>query len=162
LELPDMFGAGLMWNHNGKVKIGVDYSLQKWASVRALAYSVVNEEARYELTSGLYKDRHKLTLGGEICPNELGRNFFKRVHYRLGVYYATPYVKINGKDGPKEYSVSAGFGIPIMNRINNRSILNISAQWVHQGSKDFINENSFRINLSMTFNERWFAKWKME
>ena len=35
---------------------------------------------------------------------------------------ATPYFKMNGVDGPKEISVSAGFGIPIMNAYNNRSI----------------------------------------
>jgi hypothetical protein len=25
-----------------------------------------------------------------------------------------------------------------------------------------ITENTFRINIGMTFNERWFAKWKVE
>ena len=32
-ELPTMYGAGLMWNHNNQWKIGVDYSLQKWGSL---------------------------------------------------------------------------------------------------------------------------------
>jgi hypothetical protein len=41
-------------------------------------------------------------------------------------------------------------------------LLNISAQWVRQDSKTFVTENSFRINIGLTFNERWFAKWKME
>ena len=49
-----------------------------------------------------------------------------RVLYRVGASYATPYFKMNGVDGPKEISVSAGFGIPIMNAYNNRSML-------HQG-----------------------------
>ena len=98
----------------------------------------------------------------EFCPQENSRNFFKRVHYRLGASYATNYLKISGQDGPKEYGVSAGFGIPIMNGYNNRSLLNISAQWVRQDSKTFVTENSFRINIGLTFNERWFAKWKME
>ena len=80
----------------------------------------------------------------------------------MGAYYATPYQKINGVDGPKEYSVSAGFGIPIVNGYNNRSILNISGQWVCQDSKTFIKENTFRINIGLTFNEKWFAKWKVE
>ena len=48
------------------------------------------------------------------------------------------------------------------NGYNNRSLLNISAQWVRQDSKTFVTENSFRINIGLTFNERWFAKWKME
>lgn len=162
LEIPTTYGAGLTWNHNNKVKIGVDYSLQKWASVVYPVYSVVNEKPQYTAETGLFKDRHKFTVGGEICPQENGRNFLKRVHYRFGASYATPYLKINGVDGPKEYSVSAGFGIPIMNSYNNRSILNISGQWVRQDSKSFIRENTFRINIGLTFNERWFAKWKVD
>ena len=57
---------------------------------------------------------------------------------------------------------ATGFGIPIMNSYNNRSILNISGQWVCQDTKMFIKENSFRINIGLTFNERWFAKWKVD
>ena len=49
-----------------------------------------------------------------------------------------------------------------MNGWNNRSVLNISAQWVRQESKMFITENAFRINIALTFNEGWFAKWKVE
>ena len=58
--------------------------------------------------------------------------------------------------------MSAGFGIPIQNQINSRSYLNISAQWVNQSVDGLLKENTFRINLGITFNERWFAKWKVE
>lgn len=68
---------------------------------------------------------------------------------------------MNGVDGPKEISVSAGFGIPIMNSYNNRSMLNISGQWVKSSAKDLIKENSFRINIGFTFNEDWLrsGRW---
>ena len=162
LEIPVMYGAGLTWNHDNKLKLGFDYSLQKWGSVVAPVYNVTNNVPSYTAEKGQFTDRHKYTFGGELCPQENSRNFFKRIHYRLGASYATQYLKINGVDGPKEYSVSAGFGIPIMNGYNNRSILNISGQWVRQDSKMFIKENTFRINIGLTFNEKWFAKWKME
>lgn len=162
LEIPVMYGAGLTWNHDNKLKLGFDYSLQKWGSVVAPVYNVTNNVPSYTAEKGQFVDRHKYTFGGELCPQENSRNFFKRIHYRLGASYATQYLKINGLDGPKEYSVSAGFGIPIMNGYNNRSILNISGQWVRQDSKMFIKENTFRINIGLTFNEKWFAKWKME
>ena len=45
---------------------------------------------------------------------------------------------------------------------NHRSFLNISGQWVNQTAKDLIDANTFRINIGITFNERWFAKWKVE
>ncbi len=162
MELPTMYGAGLMWNHRNKLKLGVDYSLQKWASVVSPVYDTSGATPQYVALKNQFNDRHKVTFGGEFCPLENSRNFFKRIHYRMGASYASSYLKINGADGPKEYSVSAGFGIPIMNSYNNRSILNISGQWVCQDTKMFIKENSFRINIGLTFNERWFAKWKVE
>ena len=110
----------------------------------------------------MFKDRHKITLGGEYCKGEKARNFFGRVHYRAGVSYATPYLVINGNDGPKEISASLGFGIPIMNGYNNRSMLNISGQWVNQNANGLIKENSFRINIGFTFNEKWFSKFKVD
>ena len=84
------------------------------------------------------------------------------MHYRAGVGYASPYLKVNGKDGPRELSASFGVGIPIVNGYNNRSLLNISAEWVNQSVTGLVKENMFRINVGLTFNERWFAKFKVE
>ena len=58
--------------------------------------------------------------------------------------------------------MSAGFGIPIMNSYNSRSLLNISGQWVKNSADGLIKENVFRINIGLTFNEGWFKKWKMQ
>ena len=152
-----------MFDHNNAVKIGVDYNLQKWGGVKAPSYETGgNSAVDYSMKEGFYKDRHKFTIGADICPQEYGMRFWQRVHYRAGVSYATPYYIINGSDGPKEVSASLGFGIPISNKWNNRSLLNISCQWVQQSTKNFITDNTFRINIGLTFNERWFAKWKVE
>ena len=59
-------------------------------------------------------------------------------------------------------SASFGLGLPIINNYNNRSLLNISAQWVRSSATGLIKENIFRINVGLTFNERWFAKWKVD
>lgn len=84
------------------------------------------------------------------------------MRFRAGASYTTPYLNINGKEGPKEISVSAGFGIPIMNGWNARSILNISGQWVNTQTPGMLKENTFRVNVGITFNERWFMKWKVD
>lgn len=161
-EIPTVIGGGVVYSHNNVLKAGADYTLQRWSKVEEPEYETVDGAASYAMHSGYYKDRHKITLGAEYCPNEVSRKFINRVRYRAGVSYATPYYYINGNDGPKEYSASIGFGIPIMNTWNNRSILNISAQWVRQSAKGFITDNTFRINIGLTFNERWFAKWKVQ
>ena len=161
LEIPTILGAGLMYNYNNQLKVGVDYTLQKWAKIGYPTYQVVNNVSQYVMKDGVYKDRHQVTVGGEYCGAENGRKFFQRIHYRLGASYATPYYNVNGHVGPKEISVSAGFGIPIVNSYNNRSLLNISGQWTQMSADHLIKENTFRINIGVTFNERWFMKWKL-
>lgn len=162
LELPHTFGVGLMWNHNNRLKFGVDYQLQKWAKLKYPQLTTVNGTTSYNLVDGQFNDRHKFTLGGDYCKGERYRGFFSRMHYRAGFSYASPYLKINGVDGPRELSASLGVGIPILNAYNNRSMLNISAEWVNQSVSGMIKENMFRINVGFTFNERWFAKFKVE
>jgi hypothetical protein len=41
-------------------------------------------------------------------------------------------------------------------------MVNISGQWIRSAASGYITENAFRINVGITFNERWFAKWKVE
>jgi len=161
LSIPMTYGAGVAYNHAGKLLVGADFTMQKWGSLDYPA-EVGNS---YVSQQGLLKDRYKLNVGLDYVPSVNDRkSFIKQVHYRAGIGYATPYYTINGKDGPKELSISAGFGIPLMKNQNglNRSMLNVSAQWAHTSAKDLITENTFRINVGLTFNERWFAKWKID
>ena len=164
-SLPLTLGFGATLCHKNSLTIGADYVLQKWGSLDYPSKSGATSASHplgYQAVGGLLKDRHKVTLGAEWVPNAMSRRFLNRVHYRLGAYYATPYYKIKGQDGPKEMSLSAGFGFPIVNTWNNRSTLNISAQWVRSSASNFMTENTFRINIGLTFNERWFAKWKVD
>lgn len=164
LSLPTAYGVGAAWNHRGKLHVEADATLQRWGSTDLPAYD--SNSQSYALRSGLMKDRYKVAVGADYVPGATSRRYLNRVHYRFGAGYATPYYYINGNDGPKELSVSAGFALPLQNSWNNRGnirpILNISAQWVHASAKDLITENTFRINLGLTFNERWFAKWKVD
>ena len=74
-----------------------------------------------------------------------------------------PYAKVDGKEGAREYGVSFGFGFPL-EMYQGRSILNISGQYVKVSPKvkGMLEENYLRINLGLTFNDRWFMKWKVE
>jgi hypothetical protein len=160
LSIPMTIGAGIAYSRNKSLFFGADYQLMRWG---AESFPVVNENTNnYELVNNYYMDRHKVTVGAEWLPNRMSRRFLNRVQYRIGASYATPYYKINGQDGPKELTLSAGFGIPLVNSWNNRSVLNISFQWANLSAKNLVTENSFRVTIGLTFNERWFAKWKVD
>ena len=160
LSIPTSLGFGLAYNHGQQFRMGADFTMQKWGSVD---YPSFDSQAKtYTLKSGLLKDSYRFNLGAEWTPRPTGRKFLQRVRYRAGVGMATPYYYINGKEGPKELSASIGFGIPIMNGYNGRSMLNISGQIVNRSADNMIKETMLRLNIGLTFNERWFAKWKVE
>lgn len=159
LDIPTSWGVGLAYRHGSTLRIGADFQMQKWGS---LSFPTIESGSNYTLKDGLLKDSYKLNAGIEWMPNPLSRNILNHVRYRFGAGFSTPYYYINGQDGPKDFHVSIGFGIPIINAYNNRSILNLSAQWQRRSADNLIKENTFFFNIGLTFNERWFAKWKIE
>lgn len=159
LDLPTSYGIGLAYRHGAILRVGADFQMQKWGSLKYPTKDATND---YVLKEGLLKDSYKLNAGIEWMPNPSSRKFLNHVRYRIGAGYSTPYYYINGQEGPKDFHLSFGFGIPIMNVYNSRSLLNISAQWQRRSADNLITENTFRINIGLTFNERWFAKWKIE
>ncbi|MDO5447320.1 MAG: hypothetical protein Q4F34_06060 [Prevotellaceae bacterium] len=165
--VPTTISAGLAWNYKNKLKVGADFTLYKFAGE---AFPVLEDNGTkftFAKRVGQLLDRKRFAFGADYVPDELSRNFFCRIHYRAGAYMATPYIKVSDNqgrfvDGPKELGLSFGFGVPIINTYNNRSILNVSGQWVRTSASNMITENYWRINIALTFNERWFAKWKFE
>lgn len=162
LQLPHTLGAGITWNYKNRLRIGADYTLQKWGQVKFPSLS--DDQTDYVARKGLYTDMHKMTFGGEYVPDPDGIHWRDRVRYRAGFSMTTPYTKVNGLDGPKDYLVSLGVGLPIINFHNNRSVLNVSAQYEHIKPKfaGMITERYLRLCIGLTFNERWFMKWKVD
>lgn len=158
ISIPMSYGLGFSWTHGPNLIVDADFVMQNWSDVD---FPGIDADGMYTLQSGITKNRYQVNVGADYVPDPVSRNYIKRVHYRLGGGYATPYYNINGKNGPKEFSLSAGFGIPLQNAYNNRSILNVSAQWARMSAPGMITENIFRVSVGLTFNERWFAKWKI-
>lgn len=150
-KLPHTIGAGIMYSYNDKWKFGADYTYQNWGS-----------SSFFEYDKGT--NRSKISIGAEYAPgNMLSNNIFKKMQYRMGAYYAQPYTEIQGQEGCEEYGISAGFSFPIINRINNRSLVHISGQVVRMEPKSpgLISETCLRLNIGITFNEGWFMKLKL-
>ena len=149
--LPHTFGIGATYVYDNRLTIGADYTLQKWA------------DAKFFNEKNAFQNRSKISIGAEYLPNHYGRGYLQRIRYRAGVYYSSPYAKIDGKDGNREYGISFGIGLPLT-LYQYRTILNISGQYVKVSPKvkGMLEENYLRINIGLTFNERWFMKWKVD
>lgn len=163
--LPHNIGVGLTWAFNNSLRVGVDYNFQMWSKVQSpMLTHTPNGDVAYAAAKGNFTDMHKVTVGAEYVPSITGLRWRDRVRYRIGFSYTTPYVRINGVDGPTDYLVSAGVALPIINANNNRSLLNVSMQYEHVAPKmaGMIKENYIRLCVGLSFNERWFMKWKVE
>ena len=161
LEIPNTFGVGVTYKYDRRLTVGMDYSLQKWSKVKSsLATSDEDLRQSFDETYA-FSDRSRISVGAEYIPNLLGRSYLAHVKYRVGVFYSTPYYKIEGKKASTEFGVTAGFGLPVP---RSRSILSISGQFVHVKGKEvnMLNENIFRVSIGLTFNERWFFKRRVE
>ncbi|MDO4949194.1 MAG: hypothetical protein Q4E55_03365 [Bacteroidales bacterium] len=150
-QLPATIGAGLAYTYNNQLTVGLDVKHQNWNS------------AKYFGEEGYFNNRTRVSLGAEYQPDVYGRKFFGRIRYRLGGHYTKSYTKTADGSNVNEYGASFGFGIPLF-LYNSRTYLNLSGEYVHVQPKQsgLLEENYLRINVGITFNERWFMKWKVE
>lgn len=160
-QLPHSFGVGFNWKHKNQWSIGADVHHERWAD--CIHPTIDTKTLDYVARKGDFMNRTKAVVGAEFVPDRESRNYFKRIEYKIGASYSTPYIKVNGQDGPREYGITAGFGLPITNKINNRSVVNVSFQWLHSSpsTASLIKENYLKLNVGVTFNEKWFMKWKI-
>ena len=156
--MPHTLGVGLTYTYSNRLTVGLDYTLQKWADVK---FPNTVEDKQFLVQEGLFTDRKKVSFGAEYIPNPISRSYLSRIRYRIGAHYADPYAKVDGKEGAREYGASFGFGFPLF---QSKSILNVSGQYVKVSPKvkGMLEENYLKVNVGLTFNERWFMKWKVD
>ncbi len=163
LKLPHAIGAGLAYTDEHWTA-GIDYSLQLWEQEY---YEPISYESEAKASSALQplKNRHRIAVGAEWIPNQYSSYYRDQIRFRLGAHYTTPYYQITSLqgtwiDGPKEWGISAGIGLPL--KFLNRSIVQISAQYIRTSLAEYVTDNTFRLTLGLTFNETWFEKWRVK
>ena len=163
-DLPYTLGAGVAWESQGKMMVALDYTYEKWSSCHTPEQTTQDDQLAYSKQKGQYLDRSRVAAGFQYVPNPLSRNYLSRVEYRLGANFSTPYLKVNGMDGPREYGVTAGFGLPISNKINRGTMANLSFQWFRRSpaASSLIREDYFMVSVGVTFSESWFMKFKIQ
>jgi hypothetical protein len=141
---------------------GVGASVQK---IMGHSYSILALDYKFTDRSGFpspekgvyYKSSHRVSAGAQYTPNyRTPKNYFQRVAYQLGGFIDYPCMRINGSN-LMETGVSLGMNFPLSK--GSRTVMFFSADFVHRGGKNLINENYCRINLGVSLNETWFIKW---
>lgn len=159
-DIPFTFGGGAAWQHKNTLLVAADVHHEWWGACRL----PVETLSGYEAMKGGFKNMTKIAVGAQWTPDPFDKHYWKRIQYRAGINYTTPYLKVNGLNGPSELCMSIGAGLPITNRHNSRSVVNFGMQWLRRSASGtgMITENYMLINLGITFNERWFMKFKIK
>jgi len=159
ITLPFESSLGLSVEFNEQWLIGLDYNHINWIN-----YSDNGQNTSY------ITNKNEFILGGEFTPKKEDiYNYFNRVKYRFGVGYSSGYLDLSNMtnlDQPEmmlqEISCNIGLGLPINKVV---SMAHIGLRWSMRGynlSDPFIKENHLSFYLSMTLNEKWFNKRKIE
>lgn len=149
LTLPEKYGLGVSYTRDNKLTLAADLTLSRYGSTSFFGQP------------GL--DHWRASLGAEYVPVYNRHYFFTTLRYRAGLYYSTAYYTVKGGRGPSEFGASVGFGLPIINSWNQRSTVNVSGQFVRTqpAMPGMIAENVMRLNVSVSFIEDWFTKWRV-
>lgn len=152
IKLPMMNRVGISLQKDGKYLIGADYSRSNWAD---LTIGGINQNLQ---------NSESYSLGGQFTPNNNSiHSYLALIDYRLGVRYDKTNIRLNNTD-IKQYSVSAGLGLPLPRNGSAFYKINLAAEYGVRGtlSNNLIKENIISFHIGFTLNDTWFQKYKFD
>lgn len=150
-HLPLESSVGISLQANEKWLIGLDYRYINWENFQENSMKLQN-----------IQNSNEIILGGFFTPKKDDiYNYFNRVEYRWGLSYSTGYLLDNDtqNNALQHFSGTLGFGLPI-NRVTSKA--NLALKYGVINNINSISEQYFSIYLSMTLNEKWFQKIKIQ
>ena len=108
-----------------------------------------------------FKSATRVALGGFYIPkyNSL-TSYGSRVTYRAGMRYENTGLVIKNED-INEFGISFGVGLPVGRKLSN---VNIGFEYGSRGTtnNNLVKENFINLNISLSLNDKWFQKRKID
>lgn len=148
LKLPQKISLGASYRKELNWMIGAQIDWTDWSS-----FSFENSQ-NSDLESSI-----RISAGGYWLPNfNSYKSYFDRVTYRMGGFYETTPIKVDGKS-INRYGLTIGAGLPI-GKERDASMLNIAMEFGQMGSaRDKAVKESFaNLKIGFTLNDIWFRK----
>jgi hypothetical protein len=152
-RFPQTIGAGFTikkmytQDNTSEWMAGVDYTMTDWSNAGGMFEG--------------YKNTTSLNAGFEYVPQKVSfRDYWKRVHYRIGGYLATSPIYLNGNQ-LQERGVTFGLGLPFK---YSNTTFNLTYEMGVRGTTDngLIKENYNIIAVNLTFYDFWFFRRKID
>ena len=158
LPLKTTLGAGV--GKTNKWYAGLEYEKQK----------AINATGYLDQTGAAfaYTNSSRVSFGGFYLPkiNSIS-SYWQRVTYRAGARFETIGLSVNGDSNTTnfipidDFGISFGLGLPLGRQLSN---LNVGFEYGKRGTTNhnLIQENYFNIRLSLSLNDIWFKKRKID
>lgn len=143
---PQAFGVGVSYTFDNRLTLALDYAHQAWA------------DAEYYSQTDTLATTQRLSLGVEYLPARMADYYYQVIKYRAGLQISDSYINF-AAGNLKDVSFTFGAGLPLKGQ---RSVLNLAFEIgkTLTPDKGFIQENYYKMTLSVAFNETWFMKRK--
>lgn len=157
-EMAASYGAGIGYNWNERLIVGLDFMYQPWSKTNFLP--LWKKRNSMPSLKGVLNDRYRISVGAEYRNAVYSAKYFDRMRFRIGAYYERSYLKI-ASNNLSEIGATIGLGLPI---IRDKSLINLSAQYFHRKltPQSLMVENGLVLSIGISFNEFWFFKNKIE
>jgi hypothetical protein len=141
-DLPIAFGAGVSYLFAGKYYVTADVYLQQWSNTKLFGSPM--PDIRNAIRYG---------IGFESLPLRETETYWRRVAYRLGMYYHQTSSVVNGT-GINEFFLTGGVSLPI----GPDARLDVGLQVGTRGttSGNLQRDTILRLSLSLSASEVWF------
>ncbi len=149
LTLPTKTAFGLGIGEPRKWFLGAEYTMLKTSEFTNEIFSFDN---------ATYQDASTVSVGGFFIPQHNSFTYWKRAVYRAGIRFENTGLKIENQS-ISEFGMSFGVGLPVGDFLSN---VNIGIEVGQRGttSQNLVKENFVNFQLSLSLNDRWFAKRK--
>lgn len=151
-KLPLAYTIGFSFGKKDKWVMTADYSAQNWSEYEA-----------FGSTDNL-RNSFSVSAGTELIPKINGTGYFQKMQYRFGLRYSSSYLQLR-ETQIKDYSVSLGFGLPIIKKDRiQRGTIQLAFEAGQNGTttNNLLKQQYFRAHLGIVLNELWFIKRKYE
>ena len=148
-SIPAKISFGLSYYRLNNWAVSLDYSYQDWRNYTY--YGSGDEDLQAAST---------INVGGEFTPDiQSGDKYYERITYRAGLYIKNGPIVIDNTE-INGFGITFGTTLPI----SKASSVNLGFEVGQRGTLEnsLVRENFFGINLSFTYNDRWFIRRRFD
>ncbi|MBN8565209.1 MAG: hypothetical protein J0M25_00550 [Flavobacteriales bacterium] len=152
IKIPSKFTFGLGIGQMQKWSVGAELSIIQ-ASKTSNRFTDIRQVS--------FENSTKLNIGGYYLPNfKSFTSYFSRVNYRAGFFYQNTGMVINN-ESITNFGITFGLGLPLGGSFSN---MNIGYEFGKRGTTNagLIQENYSNITISLSLNDKWFLKRKID